>query len=115
MSAAAIPWALSAAITFVISAASARSAAEAVLALVDTPNETCARSGTALIDPVPATTIACWTVGASVDALPEPAAPSSSTAQTEAMAAGGFMRRSYVAGRTPCHIQPQPTSWRFRQ
>ena len=59
MSAAGMPWALIAAITFAISAALPRSAAAAVFASVATPSEICARSGTVFTEPWPVTTIEC--------------------------------------------------------
>ena len=52
-----MPWPLIAAITFAISAALPRSAAEAVRASVETPKEICARSGTDVTLPSPETTI----------------------------------------------------------
>src|SRR5712692_7897403 len=102
MSAAAIPCAFSAAITFVISTAFARSAAEAVFASLETPKESCARSGTVATEPLPDTTIECWVVAE--DAPPAPAAPARRATTATARTASERIRPLYAAGRTGRHI-----------
>ena len=70
-------------------------------------------SGTTVTDPLPATTIECWAAAAAVVAPPARTAPSRSTTPTTARRASDFMRRSYAADRTPRHIRPRRSSWRF--
>src|SRR6266516_4412488 len=101
MSAGAIPWAFTAAITFAISAAFARRAADAVLASLETPNESCALSGTVATAPLPVTTIECWVAARVVP--PAPAAPASNATEITAITVNDFIRLLYAANRTRRH------------
>ena len=89
MSAAAIPCPLIAAITLAASAAFARRAADAVFASLETPNESCARSGTVATAPLPVTTIECWVAAAVVP--PAPAAPARSATRATPITASDLM------------------------
>ena len=106
MSAAAIPWAFTAAITLVISFAFPRSAAEAVFASVETPKETCARSGVVATEPLPGDDDRVLDGGRrGCAARPRPSR-ATRTAATAPMTASDFMCPLYAADRTPCHIRP---------
>src|SRR5438034_7194503 len=101
MSPTAIPCAFSAAITFVISAAFARKAAEAVFPAEVTPKEHCARSVTVETEPAPETTIECWVAARAPPPAPE--APARRATTTKPTTARVRMHPLYAADRTPCH------------
>src|SRR3954447_24732953 len=105
MSAAGMPCPLIAAIIFVMSAAFARSAPEAVLASDETPSESCALSGTVSTEPWPVTTIAC--AGVAGDAPTAPPAPARRATTATARTAAERMSLLYAAGRMPRHTSGQ--------